>query len=363
MTQFKLPDLGEGLAEAIIRQWHVAEGDHIALDTPMVTVETAKATVEVPSPQDGTIEKIHALPGSTVQTGAVIVTYTSNAQTAATVVGTLEESDTIVEENPLGITIASTNRSTVKAMPAARVFAKKHHIDLADVIASNGHSITLEDIKHHQANQQQSASRQQITNTMCQIMERSKQEVVPATLQDALALPWYGQQDITVRIIQSILHAAHAVPKVNAHFEPISKQVIPAKKTELGIAVQTEDGLFLPTLSVTDNKASADNIRSALNDIKSKAKQVAFSREDLRTPSIIFSNIGTVAGRYATPVVVPPSVAIIATGRVYTECQLIEGILTPISVLPVSISFDHRGLTGAEIALFIRAMADDLARS
>ena len=96
MTQFKLPDLGEGLAEAIIRQWHVAEGDHIALDTPMVTVETAKATVEVPSPQDGTIEKIHALPGSTVQTGAVIVTYTSNARTAATVVGALEESDTIV---------------------------------------------------------------------------------------------------------------------------------------------------------------------------------------------------------------------------------------------------------------------------
>lgn len=363
MTEFKLPDLGEGLAEAIIRQWHVAEGEYIALDAPMVTVETAKATVDIPSPHSGTIEKICVLAGATVQTGAVIVTYTADVQTAATVVGSLEETNTVVKENPLGISVTTNSNQTVKAMPAARVFAKKHHIDLTDVVASNGHSISLEDIKKHQSNQQQSASRQQITNTMCQIMEQSKQQVVPATLQDALPLPWYGEQDITVRVIQSILHAAQIVPQVNAHFEGISKQLIPAQKIELGIAVQTEHGLFLPTLCVPDCDRNMDTIRNILDDIKAKAKQVTFSREDLRTPSIIFSNIGTIAGRYATPVVVPPSVAIIATGRVYTECQLIDGILTPISVLPVSISFDHRGLTGAEIALFMRAMAEDLARS
>jgi 2-oxoisovalerate dehydrogenase E2 component (dihydrolipoyl transacylase) len=362
MSQFKLPDLGEGLAEAIIREWHVAEGDHIALDAPMVTVETAKATVDVPSPQAGTIEKIHALPGSTVQTGAVIITYTSDIPASATVVGTLEEASTIMDDNPLGISVAAINTPTIKAMPAARVFAKKHHIDLTDVTPSNGHSITLEDIQRHQTAQQESASRQHITNTMCQIMEQSKQHVVPATLQDALVLPWYGQQDMTVRIIQSILHAATMVPKVNAHFESISKQLIPLQKIELGIAVQTEHGLFLPTLSLPDSNTSADQIRTALNTIKTKASQVTFTREDLRTPSMIFSNIGTVAGRYATPVVVPPSVAIIATGKAYTECQCLDGVLTPQWVLPVSISFDHRGLTGAEIAHFMRAMAEDLAR-
>ena len=363
MTQFMLPDLGEGLAEAIIRQWHVAEGDHIALDAPMVTVETAKATVEVPSPQDGTIEKIHALPGATVQTGAVIVTYTSKVQASATVVGTLEESQTIVEENPLGVAVATGTRSSIKAMPAARVYAKKHHIDLADVTASNGKSITLEDIQQYQASQQQSASRQQITNTMCHIMEQSKQQVVPATLQDALTIPWYGTEDISVRIIQSIIKAISEVPKINAHFEPISKQLIPIQAPVLGIAVQTEDGLFLPTLSGLDKHHDSKTIRAALDTIKSKAQQVAFTREDMQSPSIIFSNIGSVAGRYATPVVVPPSVAIIATGKVYTECQMIEGVLSPVFVLPVSISFDHRGLTGAEVALFMRAMAEDLART
>ena len=361
MSEFRLPDLGEGLAEAVIREWHIEEGLEVETDSPLVTVETAKAVVEVPSPKSGTIAKIHAKPGSTVQTGAVLVSFKSNVTTNnATVVGKLEDTNEIITENPTGIANPNKQTSSIKSMPAARFLAKKHNISLSDVNASNNKSITLQDVENHISSNRET-SRQNITNNMCHIMEKSKEYVVPATIQDDINISsWHGKQDTTVRIIQALIFAVKKMPKINAHFENISKQLIPIPQINMGIAMQTEDGLFVPTLTNLQNAISGDDIRAKINDLKSKAQTISFSKDDLITPTIIFSNIGTIAGKYATPVVVPPSVAIIATGTIRSMPHVVESDIKICKILPVSISFDHRGITGSEAALFLKYFMADL---
>jgi len=362
MSEFKLPDLGEGLAEAVIREWHIEEGIEIETDSPLVTVETAKAIVEVPSPKSGVIAKIHAKSGSTVQTGALIVSFKSDdKKNSATVVGQLEDTNEIINENPTGIKNPIKQTQNIKAMPAARLFAKKHNIDLSCVNTNSNRVISLQDVEKHMAYNLE-ISRKNITNSMCHIMEKSKASVVPATIQDDINISaWKGKQDITVRIIQALVFAIKQEPKLNSHFENISKQLIAIPQINIGIAMQTENGLFVPTLTNLQNSLPADAIRDKIDNLKNKAKTISFEQEDLTTPSIILSNIGTVAGKYATPVVVPPSVAIIATGMIRAIPHVVGSDIKICNILPVSISFDHRGITGSDTALFLKHFMANLS--
>src|SRR5271154_6267048 len=147
MSTFKLPDLGEGLAEAEILEWHVKVGDHVRVDQPMVSVETAKAVVEVPAPFGGVVTALHGGPGDIVPTGAPLVEFDSG-----TVVGNMPAAseEEFVEPGAAGATNGPRDpsaRARGRAVPAARALAKRLGVELAAVQGSGRAGlITLDDV-------------------------------------------------------------------------------------------------------------------------------------------------------------------------------------------------------------------------
>src|SRR5579883_440082 len=138
MKIFHLPDLGEGLAEAEIREWYVKIGDVVKVDQPLVSMETAKAVVDVPSPYAGKIAQLHGKVNEIIKTGSPLISYETDEATAdkGSVVGKLETSEKKWDDSDVIIGAAKTRPASIKAMPAARVLAQQMNIDLSLVTPS-----------------------------------------------------------------------------------------------------------------------------------------------------------------------------------------------------------------------------------
>ncbi|HVV69426.1 MAG TPA: dihydrolipoamide acetyltransferase family protein [Gammaproteobacteria bacterium] len=369
MTIFKLPDLGEGLPDAEIREWYVSEGDEVKLDQPLVSMETAKAVVDVPSPHAGKIVKLYGKPGDVIQTGAPLIGFaeTHNQQSTSsdsgTVVGVIETSDKVLQESPTGIDVKIPSRSSIKAIPAVRALANRLNIDLTTVIGTGaGGAITAEDV-----NQAASGTKtvlgeplHGVRRIMALQMAKSHAEVVPATLvEDADIHNWPEKTDVSLRLIQALIKACQVEPNLNAHFygQSVSRELCP--EINIGIAVDTPTGLYVPVIKNAEQQ-TPEMLRTTLNSFKSKAAQQSFTPEDLQNPTITLSNFGTIAGRYASPIVMPPTVAIIAIGKTRQQVVPVNGELSIHNILPISLTFDHRAVTGGEAARFLATFIKDL---
>ena len=150
MNIFKLPDLGEGLPDAEIHEWFVKEGDKVKADQPLVSMETAKAVVDVPCPQDGTIIKFFGKPGDIIKTGDPLVAFAADEGVRAdkgTVVGNLEESSEVTDDH--FVVGSGTARQRIKTTPAVKMLAKKLGINLSSLVGSGEHGmITRDDVQH-----------------------------------------------------------------------------------------------------------------------------------------------------------------------------------------------------------------------
>ncbi|QDI04931.1 2-oxo acid dehydrogenase subunit E2 [Xanthomonas cerealis pv. cerealis] len=462
---FNLPDLGEGLPDATIVEWFVKEGDTIQLDEPLVSMETAKAVVEVPSPVSGKVLKLAGAPGDIVVTGSMLAQFAPDASMpqraegqdtghhhggaapaspgkgagadapggndrviasdtggelrdadaapgdgarddAGTVVGAMQSSNAVHSERTVSV-------GGVRAMPAVRALAKKLGVDLARVRASGGDgAVTLADVKQAAANgsavvgaasaattpppqvaaeaapaKTAAPSRTPLSTTgkpmrtqppgvvahgqpeplkgvrrnMARVMAQAQREVVLTTLNDDADLhAWAPGNDMTARLVRAIVAACHAVPALNAWFDGEALTRTLHAHVDIGIAVDTDDGLFVPALRNAD-MLDARGIREGVNRLRQQVEARSIAATELSGYTISLSNFGMFAGRYATPIVVPPCVAIIAAGRARHQLVPVLGGVETHKLLPLSLSFDHRACTGGEAARFLRAMLDELA--
>jgi len=357
MSRFALPDLGEGLREAEIVAWHVAEGDHVVVDQPLVSVETEKAVVEVPSPQAGRIAQLLAKPGDRVKVGAPIVVFEGGVHAdTGTVVGELTEKrpETAGPAEHHGV-----------ASPGVRAFARERGVDLAQVTGSGpGGAVTRADVERTVA--QGGAAGEPLKGVRCAMavnMARAHAEVVPATVWDQADVEawWSPQADVSVRLIRAVAVACAASPALNAHYDgkAMARRLLP--QIDLGIAVDTEDGLFVPVLRDIGDQDAA-GLRRALDALKTAARERKVALADLRNPTITLSNFGTVAGRNAALVILPPQVAIVGAGRIHPQAVPSREGVAFRHMLPISLTFDHRVVTGGEAARFLKAMIEDLQR-
>jgi pyruvate dehydrogenase E2 component (dihydrolipoamide acetyltransferase) len=451
---FFLPDLGEGLPDATVVEWHVKEGDTIKLDAPLVSMETAKAVVDVPSPYSGTVKKLHGAPGDIIETGAALADFEidPNARQRAEAESTghhhgpkkgvgsqapddahkviasddggeidagngadREDEGTVVGAMISGNAVHTEQVSSaggVKAVPAVRALAKKLKIDLARVQPTGaGGVITMTDVKNAAASgaaalgaaparpasaqhlaptlpepgpapQQRTAVSQAgkpvrtappgkeamgqpeqlkgVRRNMARVMAEAHANVVPTTLVDDADLhAWIGKQDITARLVRAIVVACKTVPALNAWFDGknLSRTLHP--HVDIGIAVDTEDGLFVPALRNADVLDGA-GIRAAIKRLRASVEDRSIPASELSGYTISLSNFGMFAGRYATPVVVPPTVAIIGAGKLSHDVVAVMGGIEVHRRMPLSLTFDHRAATGGEAARFLKAMIDDL---
>jgi pyruvate dehydrogenase E2 component (dihydrolipoamide acetyltransferase) len=358
MSAFNLPDLGEGLREAEIVVWHVSEGDHVVADQPLLSVETEKAVVEIPSPRSGHIARLLARAGERVQVGAPLLLFEEgpHAETGA-VVGELAPALAAAAPKPKETSPGGRPR----AAPAVRARAQALGVDLSKVQPTGpGGSITLTDVERAAA--PASAGLRGARRTMAANMARSGREVVPATLQDDADIEqWLPSEDVTVRLIRAVIGGCTAEPALNASFDTAATALQPHPHIDLGLAIDSPDGLFVPVLRDVA-RSGPEQWRSHIEAAKKGVQDRSLPPAELRGATITLSNFGTIAGRYASLVIVPPQVAIIGAGRI-RDGAVRTGAGTAVHrMLPLSLTFDHRAVTGGEAARFLRALVQDLEK-
>ena len=350
MSKFKLPDLGEGLEEAEIVAWHVSSGDHVVADQPLLSVETAKAVVEIPSPRSGTIAKIHGAPGDVIKVGAVLVEFSEKpAADTGAIVGELKAA------------------GGVKASPAVRARARERDIDLATVRGTGpGGAILMKDIDSFSATaptlkpKGRRVALRGVRRTMAQNMARAGAEIVPVTLtDDANVAHWPAGTDVTVRLVRAVAAGCAAEPLLNAWYDATKGEITVHEVVDLGIAMDTPDGLFAPVLRDVAH-CSDEDLRRGLDTVKRDVTARAIPPGKLVGQTISLSNFGSLGGRYATLVVMPPQVAILGAGRIADRLAAVEYKPVVCPMLPLSLTFDHRAVTGAEAARFLAAAVAEL---
>jgi 2-oxoisovalerate dehydrogenase E2 component (dihydrolipoyl transacylase) len=368
---FNLPDLGEGLAEAEIHEWYIKEGDTVKLDQPMVSMETAKAVVDVPAPQSGKIAKLYGKAGDIIQTGAPLVEFESDAthlpKDKGTVVGNLEESSTVLDSGDMIIGAPKQATSTVKAMPVVRALAKQMNVDINRVTPTGPQGqITIEDVKKFAAQKTTSSlpgnveALHGVRRAMAIAMTHSHQEIVPVTIVDDADITHYTKDtDITARLMTAMIAGIKAEPSLNAWYDGKTMERCLLSEINLGLAVDTEEGLFVPVIKDVA-KRSVSELRTTINNYKKSVRDRSVAPSELQGATITLSNFGMIAGRYATPIIVPPMVAILGSGKIREVVLPHEGKMEIRRVMPLSLSFDHRAVTGGEATRFLAAVIKSL---
>lgn len=367
MKIFKLPDLGEGLQEAEIVEWHVKSGEDIRADQPLLSVETAKAIVDIPSPQSGRIAKLFGQPGDIVHLGAPLVAFegAGDEADAGTVVGHMEVGHIVVQEASAAAGAGmGTGVGVIKAIPAARALARKLDVDLAMVTPSGPEGvITAADVQRVAkilAELGPPEVLRGVRRAMAQNMARAQSEVAAATVMDDADIhAWPPHADITIRLIRALVAGCRAEPGLNAWFDGHTARRHVLEKIDLGIAVDLPDGLFVPVLRNVALRDPAD-LRRGLDRMRADIRARRIPPEELRGNTITLSNFGMIAGKYAAPVVVPPTVAILGAGRIHEQVVAAMGVPAVHRILPLSLTFDHRVVTGGEAARFLAATITDL---
>lgn len=471
--EFRLPDLGENIESGDVVSLLVKEGDEIAPNHPVLEVETGKATVELPCPYGGKVERIHVRPGQTVPVGALLLTLAESAtlgQTgapvaevvadqaaaqappstasppalsaaipatqaglrsagaavsepkaaippgsslpAAEVLGAVPPVVSAVQPatpsatqvptqpaawavreagggGPTSVARAVRGLETAPAGPATRRLARELGIDLRLVRGTGpGGRITEEDVK--QAVRQAAASapgpaptepptghdawgpiRAQplpaIRRAIAQNMIRSVAAIPQVTNFDdadvtelerirkgSMADYVQGEVKLTLLpfVIKAVAHALRLHPAMNASLDMETGQVVYKQYINIGVAVDTERGLVVPVLRHVD-RLSIPQIAFALTELAGKARANKFAPDELRGGTFTISNLGAVGGSYSTPIINPPEVGILLTGRAREAPVVVEGQVAIRLILPLSLTYDHRLIDGAAAARFL----------
>lgn len=361
MKTFSLPDLGEGLVEAEIVAWHAHAGDHVVSGQPLVSVETEKAVVEIPSPQSGHIAAIRAEVGERVSIGAPLVDFDARGP---------DDSTPLVGEIPSArgnrpAPVRGSSGPAVKAAPAVRAEARRRGIDLESVTPSGVDGQIMPSDLDRFAPDGAGDGYETLTGarrSMAQAMVRAHREVVPATVTDTARVDHLApDSDVTARLVRALVAGCRGEPALNASFDGARLARRLNTNVDVGFAVDTEAGLFVPVLHDVA-KLDLTTLRRRLDELASAARARTIERGELTGATITLSNFGTIGGRYAALVVVPPQVAILGAGRIRPEV-VADGTGTVISrILPLSLTFDHRAVTGGEAARFFAAVVEDLEK-
>jgi len=203
--------------------------------------------------------------------------------------------------------------------------------------------------------------------TMAHSMSISRDEIAMCTVfDDADVHAWPQGTDITSRAIRAMVAGVRAAPTLNAIFDPGNENNGPSRRAfepvHLGIAVDVGDKLFVPVIRNAETLSLAE-LRTEVKRLKEATRNRSIAPEELRDYTITLSNFGTIAGSYATPLVVPPTVAIMGTGKMRRDVVATDNGIEVHKRMPLSLSFDHRCITGGEACRFLAAIIRDLTKS
>lgn len=358
---FKLPDVGEGVAEAEIAQWHVAVGDRIEEDQPLVDVTTDKAIVEIPAPASGTVLSIHGAVGEKVAVGSELVVIETAAEPATAHASALASPAVRQRARQLGIELPGVQGSG----PDGRVT----HADLDTLVAGARRApravraateLGKEAVEEHRL----TGIRRKIAERMQEAKRRiphfSYIEEVDVTALEELRLH-LNEEHAGKRprltplpfLLRALVRALPAHPEINARFDDEKAVVHRHTAVHIGIATQTPHGLLVPVL----RNASARDLwdcAAEMNRLAAAAREGKATREELSGSTITITSLGALGGVATTPVINYPEVAIVGVNRIAERPVVRGGQVVVRKMMNLSSSFDHRVVDGWNAAEFIQ---------
>ena len=426
--EFKLPDIGEGIHEGEIAKWLIAEGDKINEDDVLVEIQNDKAVVEIPSPVDGTVSKIHVEEGEVTTVGTTIVTIDDGSEDSGSSDKDDEKSEDkseekaeekaektpekpaddaakpadeeqVSEESPNKAekqpdTDKADSDKIVIAMPSVRKFARENDVDIKEVTGTgkNGR-ILKEDIENfgteaaeseqaEETKEETSASsegtqkaplKQQtgeletrekmsgMRKAIAKAMVNSKHTSPHVTHIDEVEVDalWAhrkkfkeiaAEQGVKLTflpyVVKALVSALKKYPELNTSIDNETFEVIQKHYYNVGIAADTEKGLVVPVVKDAD-KLSMFEISDEINELATKARDGKLSSDEMKGGSVTISNLGSAGGKWFTPVINQPEVAILGIGRIEEQPVVRDGEIVAARVLALSLSYDHRQIDGA----------------
>ena len=370
-NEFRLPDIGEGLTDAEIVEWHVKVGDEVAADQSLVDMETAKAVVEITSPFAGVVLYVGGEEGDTVNVGDVLF-----------VVGEAGEEWEEVESQESGVESQTPERSappaqvpTVKATPMIRKLARDEGVDLAtvtgtggagaitrgDVMAAAGTTAPSDDAREERV--QMSRMRRTIAANLTRSWQEIPHVTVSASVEAARLLEAHrtlkqdGQIPLEALIAKAALPLLAQFPEFNASLD--GDDVILKKHYDLGFAVHTEEGLLVVVTRDSDQKSTLD-LGGEIAGLAAKAKERKLQPDDVAGQTFTISNIGALGAGGGTPIIPLGTTAIVSIGRAVDSPVVQDGQLAVAKVAPINLSYDHRLIDGALGQQFLAGFVDNL---
>jgi pyruvate/2-oxoglutarate dehydrogenase complex dihydrolipoamide acyltransferase (E2) component len=329
--EFKLPDLGEGLTEGEVARWLVAEGDEIAEDAPLVEIQTDKTTVEIPSPAAGKVARIFVAEGDVVPVGTVLV---------------------VIGE---GGAAPPPPSERIQATPLVRKIAAELGVDLASVTATGpGGRITENDVRGGAAGAE--GRREKVRGVRRQIVEhltRAHREVPAVTYVEECDFSQVDLKLLLPAVLRATAAALQEFPELNARLE--GDEIVYLDRYDLGVAVQTDDGLVVPVVRGCDTR-SIDELRADIDALAEKARAGKLAADELRGSTFTVTSAGKLAGLFVTPLVNHPEVAILGVHRIDPRPVVRDGEIVVRPMGNISVTFDHRVVDGARAARFTLAV-------
>lgn len=370
----KMPDLGEGVVEAEVVGWLVAEGDAVGTETPVAEVETDKATVEITAPVAGKVSTLLVAAGDLVAVGTDILAIAVDGDVA----GAVAEGEP-TEPEPLAEPLAEPQAESAPrtpgsrrptAAPTVRRLARDLGLDLHDLEGSGPDGRILRaDVLAVRADESElrgarRTSARRLT-TAWQAPHITLVEEADVTELESLRELLNGQTEDALRltpltfIARAVVLACAEHPGCNATFDAASETLTRHEAVHLGIATQTDRGLLVPVVRDADRLSISDTTRT-MRDVAELARSGKARREDLTGSTITISSLGGLGGLMSTPILNAPEVAIVAVNRMRTEPVWNGSAFVPRQVLRLSASFDHRVVDGWDAAVFVQSMKERL---
>ena len=357
---FALPDLGVGLTEGEVARWHVAEGDEIAEDDPLVEIQTDKATVEIPSPFGGTVLRILVTEGEVAPVGTALVLIgeageaispSDNLSLAMNPVSTQPRaaSDKLSQGSSAS---QAEDHGRVQATPVVRKIAQELGVDLATVAGTGpGGRITEADVRSSAggATEGRREPLRGIRRVIAEHMARAHREVPPVTWVEECDFEDVPLDRLVPAVVKACAESLVEFPELNARFD--GDAVVYLERHDIGVAVQTDDGIVVPVVRAVNEK-TLDVLAVEITELAERARDGSLAAEELRGSTFTVTSAGKLAGLFQTPIVNHPEVAILSVGRIAPRPVVRDGVVVVRRTGMIAITFDHRVVDGARAAAF-----------
>lgn len=379
---FKLPDLGEGITEAEICRWLVHEGDTVAEHQVVVEVETDKAVVEVPSPRAGKVARLYRGEGERVRVGEALLTLAEAGDAVAVSEAAVERPASVGIVGVLPEAGVAGAGAEVLATPSVRALAREQGVNLGDLKGTGPRgSVTREDVLAAVKPAERSGSDEYgeverlplrgIRRTIARNLVASQRATAFATAMDEVDVTSLWElkvreaQELSQReihftllpvIIKAVQHALAEHPYLNATLDEQADEIVLRKYCNIGIAVDTAEGLMVPVLRDVANKSVLE-LAEELNRLGERARARTITLQELKGSTFTISNYGLFGGTYSTPIINYPDAAILGCGRVAERPWVVKGEIKVRKILHLSLTFDHRLTDGADASRFIAKVA------